>query len=92
MLEIDELTNGDSFGEYASILNEPIKYSVVTCMPCEVLTVDINDFIPLGKDFAEAIIKFSKMIPPDKELRRALVEMNRWTSYREAVTKSIKAN
>lgn len=30
LLEIDELTNGDCFGDYASILKEPIKYSVVT--------------------------------------------------------------
>lgn len=36
LLEVDELTNGDCFGDYASILKEPIKYSVVTVIPCEV--------------------------------------------------------
>jgi len=82
LLEIDELTNGDTFGEYAAILKEPIKYSAVTCMPTEVITVDIIDFILLGRDFGEAIIKFSKMIPEDKELRRALIEMNRWVHYK----------
>ena len=65
LLEIDELTNGDSFAEYAAILKEQIQYSVITCMPSEVITVDIDDFKKLGKNFAEAIIKFSKVIPED---------------------------
>lgn len=91
LLEIDELTNGDSFAEYAAILKEPIKYSVITAMPSEVLIVDINDFATLGKDFAESIIKFARSVPEDSELRRALIEMNRWNQYKWAVTKSIKA-
>jgi len=90
--EIDELTNGDTFGEYAAILKEQIKYSAVTCMPTEVITVDIIDFVALGRDFGEAIIKFSKVVPEDKELRRALIEMNRWVHYKESLTKSVKAN
>ena len=60
-------------------------------MPCEVLIIDVTDFAMLGKDFAESIIKFARSVPEDSELRRALIEMNRWNQYKWAVTKSIKA-
>lgn len=92
LLEIDELTNGDCFGDYATILQEPIKYSVVTVIPAEVFIVDKGEFMGLGKDFAESFIRFSKMTPDDKDLRRALIEMNRWNFFKEGMTKSVKAN
>lgn len=60
-------------------------------MPSEVLVVDISDFTKLGFDFAESIIKFARPVPEDAELRRALIEMNRWNQYKWAVTKSIKS-
>jgi CRP-like cAMP-binding protein len=49
LLELDELTNGDCFGEYAAILKEPIRFSVVTMIPTEVFVVDVGDFFSLGK-------------------------------------------
>lgn len=61
-------------------------------MPSEFLVIDYNDFMKLGRDFAESFLKFSKVIPDDKELRRALVEMHRWNTYKTSMTKSIKAN
>ena len=91
LLEIDELTNGDFFAEYAAILKEPIKFSVVTIVPVEVFVIDIGDFFQLGKGFAEAFLKFSKVIPDDVELRKALVEMTRWTNFKQDMVKSIKA-
>jgi CRP-like cAMP-binding protein len=56
LLEVDELTNGDVFGDYAAILKEPIKFSVVAIIPAEVFIIDIGDFAHLGKSFAEAFL------------------------------------
>jgi hypothetical protein len=53
--------------------------------------IDIGDFFQLGKGFAEAFLKFSKVIPDDVELRKALVEMTRWTNFKQDMVKSIKA-
>jgi len=92
LLEIDELTNGDCFADYAAILKEPIKYSVVTIIPSEVFRVDIGEFITLGKDFAESFLRFSKMTPDDVDLRRALIEMNRWNFFKNGITMSVKAD
>ena len=92
LLEIDELTNGDCFADYATILSEPIKYSVVTLIPSEVFIVDRTEFESLGKDFAESFLRFSKMTPDDKDLRRALIEMNRWNFFKDGMTKSIIAS
>lgn len=92
LLEVDELTNGDCFGDYASILKEPIKYSVVTVIPCEVFACQISDFMVLGRNFAEAFLKFSKVMPQDIDLRKALIEMQKWKQYKSEVMRSVKAN
>ena len=52
-------------------------------------SIDIEDFATLGKDFAESFLRFSKMIPSDKDLRIANIEMNRWNNYKDSMTKSI---
>lgn len=44
LLEIDELSGGDCFADYATILREPINYSVVTVIPSEVFSLDVDDF------------------------------------------------
>lgn len=82
LLEIDELNTGDSFAEYACLLREPISYSVITAIPSEIYSIDLDDFALLGKEFAESFLRFSKMIPEDKDLRRAYIEMNRWTNFK----------
>ena len=92
LLEVDELTNGDCFGDYASILKEPIKYSVVTVIPCEVFACHISDFMLLGRNFAEAFLRFSKVMPLDIDLRKALIEMQKWKQYKSEVMRSVKAN
>ena len=90
-MEIDELSCGDCFAEYASILKEAIQYSVITAIPSEIYSLDIDDFALLGRDFAESFLRFSKMIPTDRDLRRANIEMNRWNYFKIGITKSIKA-
>ena len=92
LLEVDEFTNGDCFAEYAAILKEPIKFSVITAIPSEVFIVDIGDFFSLGKKTAEAFLGFSKVIPDDESLRRALVETTKWTTFKQGMVKSVKAN
>lgn len=46
----------------------------------------------LGKNFAEAFLKFSKVIPEDVDLRKALVEMQRWSTYKSEIIRSVKAD
>ena len=54
--------------------------------------VDIGDFFSLGKSTAEAFLGFSKVIPDDESLRRALVETTRWATYKQGMVKSVKAD
>ena len=48
LLEIDELHNGDYFGEDCVVLRKPIKNSLITGMPTEILTLDSHDFLTMG--------------------------------------------
>ena len=91
LLEIDELSCGDCFAEYATILREAIQYSVITAIPSEIYSLDIDDFALLGKDFAESFLMFSKLVPADRDLRRAYIEMSRWNQFKVGMTQSVKA-
>ena len=46
----------------------------------------------LKEKFAEAFLKFSKPTPTDIELRKALIEMQKWAFYKNEVVMSVKAN
>jgi len=37
---IDELQQGDSFGEYSILYNAPLQYSVTTVMPCTIMCIE----------------------------------------------------
>ena len=45
LLEVDELHNGDFFGDDCVILKRQINHSLVTAMPTEILTLDAHDFL-----------------------------------------------
>lgn len=45
LLELDEMHNGDFFGDDCLILKKPIKHSLITAMPTEILTLDMHDFM-----------------------------------------------
>jgi hypothetical protein len=92
LLEVDELTNGDVFAEYASILKEAIKFTVVTAIPTECYIIDRKDFMKLGKEAAEHFLHYSKMMPSDADLRRALIESYRWEFFKNGITMSVKAD
>lgn len=53
LLELDEMHNGDFFGDDCLILKKPIKHSMITAMPSEILTLDMHDFMNLSKDVHE---------------------------------------
>ena len=46
----------------------------------------------LGKNFAEAFLRFAKVMPLDVDLRKALIEMQKWKQYKSEVMRSVKAN
>jgi hypothetical protein len=91
LLEVDELTNGEVFGEFACILKEKIQYTALTAIPTEVIIVERTNFIPLGKEKVEFFLGHSKLIPTDIDLRKAIIEGFRWAYFKDQVTQSVKA-
>ncbi len=64
---------------------------MITAIPSEIYSLDIDDFALLGKDFAESFLMFSKLVPADRDLRRAYIEMSRWNQFKVGMTQSVKA-
>ena len=83
--------NGDFFGDDCLILKKPIKHSLITAMPSEILTLDMHDFMQLNKDVHEHCLLLQKAFPDDVDLRGAFIEMNRWTKFKKDVLHTIRS-
>ena len=58
----------------------------MSAITCEVFIFHITEFLDLlGQDFVEAFLHASKCVPSDKNLRRALIEAEKWKYYKEKV-------
>lgn len=44
-----------------------------------------------GSKIKNSLMNFSKPFPSDKDLRRSLIEMNKWKAYKQGLTKSVRA-
>ena len=91
LLELDDLYNGDFFGDDCLILRKPISHSMVTAMPSEILTLDIHDFMALNKEVHEHCLLLQKAYPDDSDLRKAFIEMNRWNKYKKDIIHSVRS-
>eukprot|EP00347_Sterkiella_histriomuscorum_P006322 403353199 len=91
LLEIDDLSNGDVFAEDSIILKQPIKHSIITAIPSEIFMLDMHDFLKLHKSIIDSFLQFSKQYPEDKDLRRAFIEMNKWTRFKQDIVKTVHA-
>jgi hypothetical protein len=91
LLDIDELHNGDYFGEDCVVLRKPIKNSLITGMPTEILTLDAHDFLIMGPEVQEHCLVMQKAYPDDVDLRRAFIEMNRWTKFKKDVMHTVQS-
>ena len=91
MLEVDEFVNGDNFGEKSVIQKTPVEYSVLTTVPTEIIILEDCELMKLefAKKVKERLMAYSKDFPSDKDLRKSLIEMNKWTTYKKGLTKSI---
>lgn len=61
----------------------------MTALPTEFFVVDVGDLLALGKSVAEAFLSFSKVIPSDTTLRRALIETTRWNAFKKDMIKDV---
>lgn len=91
LLELDELHNGDFFADDCVLLRKPIRNSMITAMPSEILTLDMHDFITLDKDVHESCLLLQKSYPEDADLRRAFIEMNRWTKFKNDMVHTVRS-
>lgn len=92
LLEIDDLSNGDTFGEDSILLKQPMRHSVVTTIPTEIFMLDMHDFLKLDKDLIiDNFLNFTKPYPDDSDLRRAFIEMNKWNKFKNDIVKTVHA-
>ena len=93
LLEVDELINGDNFGEMSMIGKSRIEYSAITVIPTEIYVLEEYEILKHEKSATifKNLKQNAKQFPADIDLRKSLIEMNKWTAYKKGLTQSIKA-
>lgn len=88
LLEVDELINGDNFGEMSMINKSSVEYSAITSIPTEVYILEEYELLKHEKCslIFKTFEKNAKQFPSDMDLRKSLIEMNKWTSYKKGIT------
>lgn len=74
LLDIDELSSGDCFGDYEAFHNLPMGYNVITTLPSEAYVVNMFEFKQLDRSIYTELKRFAKPYSVDKELRRSHLE------------------
>ena len=88
LLEVDELINGDNFGEMSMLEKSRVDFSAITIIPTQVYVLEEYEILKL--EFAQTIFKNlrlnAKQFPADIDLRKSLIEMNKWNAYKKGLT------
>ena len=74
LLDIDELGQGDCFGDYDVFHEQKMSYSVITTLPSEAYVVSLFEFKKIDEAIYNELKRFAKPYSNDKELRRGFLE------------------
>ena len=90
LLEIDELSNGDSFCDSSIIRGETIHHTVVTTIPCELIYITAYDFkIMFDMPFFSQYEGLCKPYPEDSELRKLYLDMKMWSDFKRKMVNNV---
>ena len=90
LLEIDELSNGDSFCDSAIINKTNMHHTVVTAIPCELIYLTAYDFrIMFDTRFLEQYESLCKPYPEDSELRKFFQDTKVWSDYKRRMLNNV---
>jgi len=53
--------------------------------------LDMHDFLKLHKGILDSFLSFAKQYPEDTDIRRAFLEMNKWTKFKQDIVKTLAA-
>lgn len=60
-------------------------------MPTSVYIIQDQDIMKFGTLIKQNLLNMSKVFPSDIDLRRSLIEMNKWNAYKKGLTKSVRS-
>ena len=89
-MEIDELGDGDIFGDYSLLYECDSECSYITSIPTEVLAISAYDFKSiLDEDTMEIYKRSLKMYPSEEEIDEIYNENEEWRKYKSKLVKNI---
>lgn len=65
-MEIDELGDGDIFGDYSMLYEQELDCSYITSIPCELLAISAYDFKSIIDEESLEIYKRSLKVYPSE--------------------------
>ncbi|CAD8126891.1 unnamed protein product [Paramecium sonneborni] len=82
--EISELGKGDIFGDFAMLKQEKSKYTYMTAIESEIITLslfDIKKIVP--SDLLDQYIVKLQTYPEPQELKEMIIEKDKWEKYKK---------
>ncbi|CAD8098485.1 unnamed protein product [Paramecium sonneborni] len=88
--EIDELGDGEIFGDFALLNEEESECSYITSIPSEIISISsFNLKMIVPQDRLEAYQKQIKQYPEDDDLKLLYEEKRNWNQYKRKLIKNI---
>jgi cAMP-dependent protein kinase regulator len=89
LVEIDELSNGDSFCDLALLNKEGMHYSIVCTIPCELITFPGYELTQMDAKIIKDYRSICKPYPEDMELRRVYLDIIRWDRWKKQLINNV---
>lgn len=90
LIEIDEISTGDSFCDSSILNKEPMHHTIVCSMPCELIALPYYDLKDMDEHLLEQYQAICKTYPDDTELRKTYLDVNRWNSWKKNLYDNIQ--
>lgn len=89
--EIDELGDGEIFGDYGLLTETESQCSYVTAITSEIISISsfhLKKIVP--QDVLEVYVKSLKQYPEDKDLEYLYEEKRKWNEYKRKLVRNVQ--
>jgi len=90
LIEVDELSHGDSFCDHAIFNKEPMHHSVVCSIPSELIALPLYDLSEMNERTLTEYKAVCKPYPDNFELRKMYLDLYRWNVWKKSLYKNVQ--
>ncbi|KAL4461950.1 hypothetical protein ABPG74_000795 [Tetrahymena malaccensis] len=88
-VQLEEIGNGNVFGDYEVFNNQEIPYTAVSTTDCDILTITLQDLKScVSQDVYKQFESSIKHYPSNEKIKRQYIENIMWNNYKNDIVQS----